>query len=648
MALLALGDNDRDQFVPLNRQFNNIQDQIALVPPDSRGSVETRAEDIIAAYNSFSNQALTHYRQVQATAPTPELKLSALTQEFLMTIDLIKSRPSPDWSTVEALHQTIQEQLKLLPSSSTRLYTRLNLIDGILKLQEEGETSVTPAQLQALLTQTLEEARTLQDQRAEVQALSKLGALYERQQQWNIAQKFTAAALTLAQQTEETDLVYRLLWQLGRLDYAQGNTEAAIVAYTESIQTLNSLQSDLTSASADVRFAFRDAIDPIYRELVSLLLSQDTPETPRPANVIQARNLIESLQLSELVNFFQADCDVSNLTQIDNLDPHSAVIYPIILRDRLEVIVSLPGKPLQHYGSTLSQTTITQGVYLIQRELSNPFSRRYLPLVQRLYHEIMRPIEADLQSNDIKNLVFVLDGPLRNIPMSILHDGEQFLIEKYAIGVTPGLQLFDPQPLQQHQLTALVGGLTEARQGFPELPNVRAEVASVASSIPSDVLLDDRFVEQNLTTEISANPFPIVHLATHGEFGSTAEDTYILTWDDRIGVNEFSQLLQDRTGNRPIELLILSACRTATGDDRAALGLAGIAVRSGARSTLASLWYISDEATSVLMGELYESLSQQNMTKAEAVRQAQLALLNNPKYANPYYWAPFVLVGNWL
>ena len=260
----------------------------------------------------------------------------------------------------------------------------------------------------------------------------------------------------------------------------------------------------------------------------------------------------------------------------------------------------------------------------------------------------MRPIEADLSASNIENLVFVLDGSLRNLPMSILHDGEQFLIEKYTIALTPGLQLFKPQPLQQQELRVLLGGLTEARQGFATLPNVQSELDSIGRVIASDVLLNDTFVEQNLTTQIASSPFPIVHLATHGEFGSTAEETFILTWDDRIDVNEFNTLLQRRTGNRPVELLILSACRTAAGDDRAALGLAGIAVRSGARSTLASLWYISDEATSVLMSKLYEVLGEQNTTKAEAVRQAQLELLNNPQYANPYYWAPFVLVGNWL
>ena len=345
------------------------------------------------------------------------------------------------------------------------------------------------------------------DRRAKTQALNQLARLYEQQQQWGIAQEFNEAALALAQEDGEADLTYRLLWQLGRLQYAQGQTEEAIVSYTESINTLNTLRNDINTASTEVRFSFRDAVDPIYRELVSLLLSQDTAETPRPENVVQARNLIESLQLSELVNFFQTDCDVTNLAQIDQLDPHSAVIYPVILSDRLEVIVSLPGQPLKHYATDFPESTLTTAAFLIQQELASPFSQRYLPLAQRLYNAIIRPAEADLNTSNIENLVFVLDGPLRNIPMSVLHDGDQFLIEKYAIALTPGLQLFDPQPLQQQELEVLLGGLTEARPGFEALPHVQAEIASISNTVPSDVLLNDTFLEQNLVTEVESQPF---------------------------------------------------------------------------------------------------------------------------------------------
>jgi CHAT domain-containing protein len=141
-----------------------------------------------------------------------------------------------------------------------------------------------------------------------------------------------------------------------------------------------------------------------------------------------------------------------------------------------------------------------------------------------------------------------------------------------------------------------------------------------------------------------------VHLATHGQFSSSAQDTFVLTWDDRIRANDFSELLRTTEGNRkhPIELLVLSACQTATGDERAALGLAGVAVRAGARSTMASLWIVSDEATSLLMSKFYQELTNKQETKAEALRRAQVAVLRDEHFSHPYFWSAFVLVGNWL
>ena len=142
----------------------------------------------------------------------------------------------------------------------------------------------------------------------------------------------------------------------------------------------------------------------------------------------------------------------------------------------------------------------------------------------------------------------------------------------------------------------------------------------------------------------------MVHLATHGQFSSKAEDTFILTWDDRINIKQLNNVLKtrDRIESSIIELLVLSACQTAVGDKRAALGLAGMAVRAGARSTLASLWSVNDAATASFMIKFYQNLTDNKVTKAEAVRRAQLSLLQNPDYSHPYFWAPFILVGNWL
>ena len=142
----------------------------------------------------------------------------------------------------------------------------------------------------------------------------------------------------------------------------------------------------------------------------------------------------------------------------------------------------------------------------------------------------------------------------------------------------------------------------------------------------------------------------MVHLATHGEFSSNPADTFILAWDDRIPLAKLNSILRNSEQSRQsaIELLVLSACETATGDSRAALGLAGVAVRAGARSTVASLWNLDDETTALIMNQFYQALKTPGISRAEALRQAQLAIINNPRYEHPRHWAPYVLIGNWL
>lgn len=272
-------------------------------------------------------------------------------------------------------------------------------------------------------------------------------------------------------------------------------------------------------------------------------------------------------------------------------------------------------------------------------------------LSRRVYDWLIRPAERDLAENKIKTLVFVLDGALRNVPMASLYDGKDYLVSKYAIALSPGLQLFDPKPLPRKELQALTAGLTQARLGFPALPNVERELKEIKSQVGTSVLLNQQFTSQALEKQMKSLPFKVVHLATHGQFSSNLGKTFIVAWDKQIKVNELSNFLFLRKSNskEAVELLVLSACQTASGDNRAALGLAGVAVRAGARSTLASLWNVDDESTSILMSQFYQELAKTpNISKALALRHAQLALLQNPQYQRPRFWAPYVLVGNWL
>ncbi|NEZ61111.1 CHAT domain-containing protein [Leptolyngbyaceae cyanobacterium CCMR0081] len=204
--------------------------------------------------------------------------------------------------------------------------------------------------------------------------------------------------------------------------------------------------------------------------------------------------------------------------------------------------------------------------------------------------------------------------------------------------------------MANRNIRALVAGLSDSVGEFPPLPNVDAEIEAIQAQVPSEVLLNQSFVEPNFASKLTTGRGSVVHLATHGEFSSELEDTFVLAWDGPLNANQLSALLQSGEISRDetIELLILSACETATGDDRAALGLAGVAIRSGARSTLATLWLVDDRGTSELMGSLYGELTSTNLSKAEILQRAQLKLLNNEDYQHPYFWAPFVLIGNWL
>jgi CHAT domain-containing protein len=233
--------------------------------------------------------------------------------------------------------------------------------------------------------------------------------------------------------------------------------------------------------------------------------------------------------------------------------------------------------------------------------------------------------------------------------MGALHNGKKFLIQDYAIAITPGLNLTDPKPIRRDQVRVLALGLTESVQDFPGLPYVSGELQAIHELLGGRSLLNQDFVVARVGEELRKEPFSILHIASHGHFGKDVEDTFVLAFDARLTMD----LLGDYVGlfrfrEEPLDLLTLSACETAAGDDRAALGLAGIAIRAGARSALATLWHVSDPASYRLVVEFYRRLQEPGVSRASALQAAQLALLKDPRYDHPCYWAPFLLINNWL
>jgi CHAT domain-containing protein len=312
------------------------------------------------------------------------------------------------------------------------------------------------------------------------------------------------------------------------------------------------------------------------------------------------------------------------------------------------LLLSLPGG-LKRILVPVSADTLTEEVRELRRKLEKRTTREYLPHAQKIYDWLIRPLEADLASSAIDTLVFVPDGALRTIPMAALHDGKQFLIAKYAIGITPSLSLSDPRPIKREDMKVLAVGVTEAVQGFPALPNVAAELKELQTLLKSQNLVDREFLAANLETKLKEEQFSIVHVASHGEFGNDVENTFLLTFDDKLSLDRVNQMVGVfRFRDDPLELLTLSACDTAAGDDRAALGLAGMAIKAGARSALATLWNINDEATVGLVLDFYRELKNPAISRVVALQRAQLKLIENPRYEHPGYWSAFLMINNWL
>jgi CHAT domain-containing protein len=312
-----------------------------------------------------------------------------------------------------------------------------------------------------------------------------------------------------------------------------------------------------------------------------------------------------------------------------------------------------------------------------------------------------------LQRADVSTLVVIPDGPLRLIPFGVLHDGKNYLLERYAIAVAPGITMVNPQIHASKPRSLLLAGMSEPgdvvkkittellasiaeqndtqdevrglsalrtsralnldliglRDAFtPEeraltektlklalaLPGVKDEVQAIGVSQNATVLMDNDFTSEHFRQQLMSGNFGTVHIASHGFFGGSAERSYLLASDDLISLTSLQSYLGASTfEDAPLDMLILSACQTAEGNDRAPLGFAGAAVKAHAQVAVGTLWPLSDDAAVRVMSSFYQGIGNGATSRIKALRQAQLALLHDSAFSHPFYWAPFVMVGNW-
>ncbi|BBD69196.1 TPR repeat protein [Nostoc commune NIES-4072] len=633
LALQAIGDNKSQQVLEQSLATANkivAKTQLSSIL-SSLGKVASDLLDPEAALNYFED--------AQTAATNPNEALQARLARFKLLVDYNKLEYAIP------LAPQLRQQLSELAPSHSSLNAAINFVATLNRL--ENPDQVLPSKdLAQLMADTVKSAQKIQDATAQAYALYQWAQLYGRKKQWSEAKELAEKSLNIARQLQADDLIAQSAWQVGKLYKQQGDRSKAITAYTEAVKSLKALRGDMVAVNPDVQFSFRESVEPVYRELVGLLLD----EQPTQAALMQARELIESLQIAELDNFFREAC-LDKAQQIDEVDPTATVIYPIILSDRLGVILAHAGQPLRYYVTQKSQAEIEQTLDKFLVAL-NPVSDSKVrdQLSQQIYDWLIQKAEVDQAFIDTKTLVFVLDGRLRNIPMAALYDGNRYLIEKYAVALSPGLQLMAARSLSSNHIDAIIGGISQSRAGFSALPSVESEVKEISQTVPSSMLLNEKFTSLALAAHVKSSKANVIHLATHGQFSSRLENTFLLTWDGELNVKELSELLKNRSGDssKAIELLVLSACDTATGDNHAVLGLAGLAVKSGARSTIATLWPVKDKAAQMLMTRFYDQLRLPRITKAEALRQAQINLIRQTDFHDPFFWSAFVLVGNWL
>ncbi|MEO1591247.1 MAG: CHAT domain-containing protein [Cyanobacteria bacterium J06632_22] len=574
--------------------------------------------------------------------------------------------------------QRAQQLVMSLPDSQDKAFAIIALAgtlepaDALAQPSQQCPAVAIFDQQTQLLEAAVTIAQTIQNPRAESFALGQLGHLSERCEDYARALSLTQAARLAADQDRAAqDSLYLWVWQQARILRAQGKTTAATATYRRALEVLEPIRSDILTANRELQFDFRDRVEPIYREYAALKLAEISPSKPvesaRGSSVDSALVALDSLKLAELQNYFANDCIITPVaTRVDVVSEQSAtaVISTVIFPDRTAVIASFPNGQRQLEWINLDSTQLTTAVNDLRRALEEPYLQvTFRAPAQQLYRQLIGPFEASLQALQIETLVFVHDGVLRSVPMAALYNGEQFLIEKFAIATTPSLTLTDPNASDPSTLSALILGLSEPSRVedlfYPPLNKVEDELSAVEQRFAnSRVLKNEDFSEPKMRTALQENDYQVLHIATHGNFGAEPKDNYIVTGQKIDGqvnkaltISDLDALIRSVSSvdREPIDLLVLTACETAVGDDRATLGLAGVAVRAGVRSAIASLWTVDDAATADLITRFYHYLLDEKLGKAEAMRAAQLEVIALGGFTqHPYFWAPFILIGNWL
>lgn len=535
-------------------------------------------------------------------------------------------------------------------SERDRMDILLSLGETWLELAKRQPERYSAEAIQ-MLTRTYQVASATRNRAALSQVLAMMAAINTRLGNYSLAQELIDRAITMFAGSDMRTEV-SLTWQKAKGQRLLGHIDASIQQYRRAIDQLQRARAEVELALAAQGGTFRGEFGALYAEYADLLLLHARSDAATSDSILrEARDVLEQSKAVELADYFRDPCIGSaaqRATSAENADPGAAILYPIVMADRIELLLSYAGT-IEQIIVPIERARVLGQIQLFRGLLEKRTTRQFLRPSHTLYQWLIAPVLGRLEKIKPTTLVIVPDSVLGTIPFAALHDGKAFLVERYALAVTPSLSLTNPRALSKTAWHPLLNGLTVASQGFSALPGVADELSALEVMLNVPSFRDREFSQLEFERRISSTKANIVHIASHGQFGSDVNDTFLLTYDGKLTLTDLRKAISaGKAQDEPLELLSLSACQTAAGDDRAALGLAGVAIQAGARSAFASLWFVNDESASELVTRFYSGMRQQDGSKASALQRAQKSMLQDERYSHPAYWAAFLIIGNWL
>jgi CHAT domain-containing protein/uncharacterized protein HemY len=522
-------------------------------------------------------------------------------------------------------------------------------------------------------------------------ALTNLGSAYTISKQYSKAFDYYYQALATVQQIGDRYGESATRKNLGYLFTAQQQPELAILFYKRSINISESIRKDIRGLPKTAQQSYLETVADGYKRLADLLLKQ--------GRVMEALQVIDLLKFQELEDYLKnikgsdrsaqgvrlleperAISDKLLAVSFDNskeinsqlvkqiqqlpkseinkvpdylqkIPQGTALLYPLILGDRLEIILFSPNTIPISRTVKISQTELETLVIDFRSGLLDASSEDVKEPATELYNLLIKPIESELVQAKTTTILYAPDGILRYIPLAALYDGKQWLAEKYRINNLIAYSLFDFSPKLNTQPNILAGAFGgkagERKFGQTALPATIGEVQAIANSFQNSVtLIEDQFSRQAIESQFKNHN--ILHLATHAEFNTGSPDNSFIIFGngDKIKLNEITDWQIPN-----IDLIVLSACETGTstlGNGVEILGFGYQVQKAGAKNAIASLWSVNDEGTQALMEAFYGELKKGDVSSTEALHRAQVALIKSKKYNHPNYWSAFFAIGNGL